>query len=81
MYIGKFVDWEESQSMLVLMPKRIRLFIDTDAHMRAAVNLRALKTGIKAKDLLLAILKKEFAAELRETNKYPVAQEDDEAGD
>lgn len=64
--------------MLAVMPKRIRLFVDTDIAMRNAVNLRAMKVGIKAKDLLLQILQKEFAKELAETRKFESAKQDED---
>lgn len=53
----------------------MRIFVDTDVRMRAAINLRAIRNGVKPKDMLLELLEHEFAKELKEMDKYPVSRD------
>lgn len=51
--------------------KRIRLIIDTDEVVRAAVSLRALKTGKGHSEVVNEILRAALAGEISEVSTYP----------
>ncbi len=52
-------------------PERIRLIIDTEEVIRAAVRLRALKTGKDNSEAVNDILREALASEIAEVRRYP----------
>jgi len=52
-------------------PARIRLIIDTEEAIRAAVRLRALKTGMDNSAVVTEILRSALADEISEVETYP----------